>query len=175
MSRSHTRLAWVALVVVVVGALVVASARGGDESETARVERLTDRLRCPECQGSSVADSDVATSRAITTLVAELVADGRSDSEIFGAVKARYGSEILLLPESSGVGLLVWLLPLVFGLLALGGLGLAFFRWRRVPSPPPSEADRALVDRYRFQRTCAGPTPSTPSTPSVPEPEEVPR
>ncbi len=168
---SRTRLTWAVLIVVVLGALVVAGTRGGDESDAARVERLTDRLRCPECQGSSVADSDVATSRAITTLVAELVAQGRSDSEIFGELKVRYDSQILLLPESSGIGLLVWLLPLVFGLLALGGLGLAFLRWRREPAPPPSDADRALVDRYRLQRSSAGSV----SAPSVSAPEEVPR
>src|SRR4029079_5781132 len=43
----------------------------------------------------------------------------------------RYGESILLKPEQNGLGLLVWGLPVLFVVLAGGGVGGAFRRWPR--------------------------------------------
>ena len=50
---------------------------------------------------------------------------------------------------SRSVAAMVWALPVVALVLGAGGLALAFRRWRREPAPPPSDADRALVEQAR--------------------------
>lgn len=56
---------------------------------------------------------------------------------------------ILLKPSGSGLGLLVWGLPVVA--LIVGGAGLAFAlaRWRRTPRLVASDEDEALVRQSR--------------------------
>ena len=61
----------------------------------------------------------------------------------------RYGESILLKPPSSGLGLLVWVLPVVAVALAIVGLGFAFVRWRREPRLQATDADEALVQGAR--------------------------
>lgn len=144
--RLHRLLPWLVLVAVATGALWVAARHGeGAPAVDARVEALTARLRCPTCQGLAVADSPSSTARAITDDVRRRVEAGERDGAILSAYVDRYGEWILLAPRSSGVGVVVWVLPVAALVLAAGGLGLTFWRWRREPRLRPSEADRALV------------------------------
>jgi cytochrome c-type biogenesis protein CcmH len=85
----------------------------------ARVQKLGKELRCPMCQGLSIADSSSSAARAQLDKVRELVAEGRSDQEVREFFVARYGEWALLEPKAEGFNWLVWLGP---GLLVLGGL-----------------------------------------------------
>jgi cytochrome c-type biogenesis protein CcmH len=138
----------VALVAVIVTALVIGGAGRdrGPRTPAARTEAITGDLRCPVCQGLSVADSHTPTADAIREDVRRRVEAGESDREIRAAYVARYSEEILLRPETSGVAALVWLLPVGALLLAVGGLAFAFRRWRREPTLAATDEDRALVD-----------------------------
>ncbi len=93
-----------------------------------RVNAIAVTLRCPTCQGLSVADSDAPISQSMRAIIAEQLADGRTDAEIRGYFVQRYGDWILLSPPSSGLGWLVWARPVVG---VAGGVGLAFGRSRR--------------------------------------------
>src|SRR5262249_49754782 len=55
---------WVALAVVLLAVAVVLAWPGGARSAAERARDLETELRCPECQGLSVADSQAPTSRA---------------------------------------------------------------------------------------------------------------
>ena len=77
--------------------------------------------------------------------ITEDVAAGRTDQEIKSEVVGFYQEEILLQPQATGANLLLWVIPIVLGTLALGGLGLAFVRWRRMGSVHATEEDRELV------------------------------
>lgn len=57
-----------------------------------------------------------------------------SDSQIEQSFVARYGPSILLVPPASGWGALVWFVPLVAVVLALGALGVLFWRRQRALS-----------------------------------------
>ena len=143
-------LPWAALVVVVLGALVWAGRPAGDGSSvSARVNRVTRELRCPECSGLSVADSSSTTAEATRVDVRQRIEDGESDAEIRRAYVELYGDSILLKPEGRGISAVVWVLPVV--LLVVGGAGivLALRRWRRQPRLAATDADRELVDRAR--------------------------
>jgi len=138
----------VALAAVVVAALVVGGAGRSHPSRapSVRAHAIAAELRCPVCQGLSVADSPSPTAKAIYDDVRRRVDAGESDRAIRAFYVGRYGEWILLRPETSGVGALVWILPVTALLLGVGGLALAFRRWRRQPALAATEEDRALVE-----------------------------
>ncbi len=102
----------------------------------ARVQKLGKELRCPTCQGLSIADSPASMARAQLDKVRELVASGKSDEEIQAYFVARYGEWILLSPKPVGFNWLVWLGP---ALLLILGFGVIIRQIRR--TPPPATGD----------------------------------
>ncbi len=78
-------------------------------------ERLSDIIRCPVCQGSSVGDSPSEMARNMKQQVKELLALGFNDEQIIQYFEASYGEFIRLEPRREGINLLVWLAP-VFAL-----------------------------------------------------------
>jgi cytochrome c-type biogenesis protein CcmH len=157
-----------ALAAVVVATLVIGSASGdGDPSPAARTRRLAAGLRCPVCQGLSVADSPSPTARAISDDIRRRVDAGESDGAIRQAYVERYGEWVLLQPAGSGLGALVWALPVAALVLAAGGLTLAFRRWRRDEPGVPTDLDRELVQRALAGRGVADPQISWSEDPSI--------
>jgi cytochrome c-type biogenesis protein CcmH/NrfF len=112
-----------------------------------QVEAIAKTLKCPQCAGQSVADSDAASSRAIRVEIARLVEEGRSASDVRATIAASYGDQVQLIPPASGFAGLVWILPVVALVVALLALSAAFARWRRAPPTAATDADRALVDQ----------------------------
>jgi cytochrome c-type biogenesis protein CcmH len=101
-----------------------------DPSDPARADALAAELRCPDCQGLSVADSQTASAREIRRQVAELVAAGATDEQVRAHFVDRYGEWILLAPASPAA----WVLP--FAALVVGVAGLAAWLVRRSPDAP---------------------------------------
>jgi cytochrome c-type biogenesis protein CcmH len=132
--------------VVLVGALIIGTTTSSPAPTVAdRVHHITARLRCPVCSGETVADSAAPISADIRTAVAERVVGGQSDGQITAYIVHQYPGT-LLTPPTSGVGLIVWLLPVLAFLAAAGLLALAFARWRARPAPAVTADDRALVE-----------------------------
>jgi cytochrome c-type biogenesis protein CcmH len=80
-------------------------------------------LRCPVCQGLSIADSNAEGAVMIQNRIEELVAAGYDQQQITDYFVDKYGEWILLQPPAEGLNLLIWLGPL--GALGIGLLGLA--------------------------------------------------
>jgi cytochrome c-type biogenesis protein CcmH len=97
-------------------------------TNAARTDALAAELRCPDCQGLSVADSQTASAREIRRQIAELVATGATDADVRAHFVDRYGEWILLAPTSPAV----WVVP--FAALALGIATLAIWLVRRRPA-----------------------------------------
>lgn len=146
---TRARLAWVglALVVVVTIALAVGGGDGGAQSPTKQVDAIARTVRCPTCRGQSVAESAAPAAQAIKTEIRRRLDDGESQEQIQRYLEDRYGSDILLTPPSNGVGGLVWILPVVVGVGAAAGLGVALRRWSGRSLAHASDADRAMVER----------------------------
>ena len=85
--------------------------------QEARVQAIAKNLRCAVCQGVSVADSPASMARAQLDKLRELVAAGKSDSEIREYFVARYGEWVLMTPTTEGFNLTVWVAPLFLLLL----------------------------------------------------------
>jgi cytochrome c-type biogenesis protein CcmH len=139
-------LPFAALGVALVVALAIGAGRsGGSRTVAQRVQHITGQLKCPVCEGETVADSNALISRDIRADVQRRVAAGQSDGQIIDYVVHQYPGTRLD-PPAHGVGLLVWLLPVVAVAAAAVGLGLAFARWRARPGVEVTDADRALVE-----------------------------
>jgi cytochrome c-type biogenesis protein CcmH len=138
---------WAVVASVVVFALVAAARPQGPTMDGDRVTAIASELRCPVCQGLSVADSDSPTARDIRNDIAKRVAVGQSGDEIRDAYVARFGEWVLLRPERDGLGGLVWLVPPVVAAAGAAGLTVGLWRWRKQRRYTASEADVELVAR----------------------------
>jgi cytochrome c-type biogenesis protein CcmH len=145
-------LPWIALGAVVVVALAIVVWPNGEPSAAARAHTLETQLKCPECEGLSVADSNAPTSLAIRADIKKRIRQGQGDEEIRQAYVDRYGEQILLQPQGSGISLLVWVLPVVVLVVGAFGIGFVLARNRRAPMLHASEADEQLVERAREQQ-----------------------
>ena len=138
-------LPWLLLVPVLAIALYV-GARGGSDPSTpaARAARLAADVRCPTCEGLSTAESETPASVAVRQEIRRRVDAGESDEEIRAFLVSRYGKDIILTPEGTGVAALVWALPVVVGVCAAGAMALSFRRRRSTGAVATAE-DRRLV------------------------------
>lgn len=91
-----------------------------DPAQEARALELMQRLRCIQCQGQSIHDSDAPIAAAMRHEVRERIKAGQSEAEIESWLIERYGDWISFAPPASGGGLVLWLLPV----LLLGGAAL---------------------------------------------------
>ncbi|MHB8438295.1 MAG: cytochrome c-type biogenesis protein [Acidimicrobiales bacterium] len=146
LSRRAVRGAWVLIAVVLALSLVVgAQHRAPAPSPVQRAAAIDAVVKCPSCEGISVAQSSASTAVAIRTLVRQRIAAGQSDAQIEQFLVDRYGQGILLRPPLRGATGTVWLVPAVALALALGALGRVFWRRRRVVAGAVSDEDRDLV------------------------------
>lgn len=152
MSRAR-RVSWFVIAALVLVSLARATVDDGPPRTTEeQVEAIASTLKCPICRSQSVADSDVAASRAIRLEITRLVEEGQSPSAIRAQIAATYGDEVQLIPPASGFAGLVWILPVVAVVVALVALSAAFARWRRAPEAAATDEDRALVEQALHER-----------------------
>lgn len=119
------------LLLVVGAALLVGSGALSTTPQDAaqRAASLETTIRCPSCIDVSVADSQVATAATLRHQILQWERQGLSSQQIDNIVVGRYGPSILLIPPSSGLSSLLWIVPVVGAVVALAALGTLF--WRR--------------------------------------------
>ena len=91
------------------------------------VQNIGKQLKCPVCQGESVADSPSDRAQEIRAIIRQQIQAGQSDQQIIQYFSDRYGTQIVWSPPWWGFSLLAWLVPVA---LLLGGLVLIFFTLR---------------------------------------------
>ncbi len=94
-----------------------------------RTHEVASLLRCPVCQGMSVADSPSTVALDMKEQVRELLARGYTQEQILDYFQRSYGQFVLLKPEFRGVNALVWILPV---LVLIAGLVLVISKARRL-------------------------------------------
>ena len=119
------------------------------------LDRITEEvagiMRCPVCQGLSIADSPTALAMAMKSEVKEMLSKGYSESQVLEYFEQSYGEFIRLEPKAKGFNLFVWLAPLA---VLLGGLLFLAVRMNRpttaaselAPSPSGTESE---LEAYR--------------------------
>ena len=126
--------------VLVAPSTVQAAAPAGVDSAAREIARS---LRCPVCEGLSVAHSPTALAAEMRALIRKKVAAGELAEEIVAYFVERYGEEVALVPRRQGLGLALWWGPVA--IFVLGGVVVARTLWGgRRPAPPgPAEAGEA--------------------------------
>ena len=125
----------------VIAVLVLRPGVAPSESQVAH--QIAADLRCPDCQGLSVADSSSASALQIRRQIDAQLTAGRLPDQVKQSFVDRYGQWILLSPTAP----IAWLIPLVVFLGAIAGLVAWVVRARRQERPGSlpavSEKDRA--------------------------------
>src|SRR5690606_15391753 len=105
---------------------------------------------CPVCVSESVADSNAQLAQQMREMIQQQLEQGRSEAEIFSYFTNRYGDWIMLDPPKRGIHLIVWILPVVAGLLGLAVVIVLMRRWL-ASARRPIEVDPASLERVRAE------------------------
>ncbi|SEN94659.1 cytochrome c-type biogenesis protein CcmH [Paracoccus alcaliphilus] len=120
-----------------------------DPGLEARARALSQKLRCPICQGENIDESNAAISRDLRLYVRERLVEGDSDAEVLDNVADRFGEFVLFEPRASGGNLLLWLAGPLMALIALL-VAWGFLRARARAEVPATQAlskdERARLD-----------------------------
>ncbi len=111
-----------------------------------RVHDVASQLRCPVCQGESVADSPSQLAQQMRGVIRQQLQSGKSEQEVIQYFRTSYGDQIVWSPPWQGFTLLAWLVPI--GLL-LAGIILLFFvlrDWRALAPASSTAADPELAN-----------------------------
>ena len=114
-----------------------------------RAHQIGARVRCPVCQGESIADSPSQMAHDMMALITEEVAQGATDDQIIDQLLSSYSGAVLLDPPVSGVTLWLWLAP-----LAAIGVGVIVILWWR--SHPGTDEVTASQPRSKKRLVIGG-------------------
>jgi len=110
-----------------------------------RTYEVASLLRCPVCQGMSVADSPSTVALDMKQKVRDLLARGYTQEQVLNYFEASYGQFVLLKPKNP----VVWILPVV---VLLVGAVLVVVTLRRISIPSDNRqptTDNTYIDRVR--------------------------
>lgn len=99
-----------------------------DPAKEAQAKALMETIRCVECQGQSVADSDAAIAGSMRSVIRERIQAGETPGQIRAWLIERYGDYITYDPPLGAVTWPLWLAPIV---LLIGGALIARSSFRK--------------------------------------------
>lgn len=120
-----------------------------------RARDVGEQLRCPVCQGESVADSPSGIAQQMRGVIREQLREGKSEQQIIQYFQDRYGNQIVWSPQWQGFAMMAWLVPIV---LVSGGFILLFFvlrNWHKaipVGTPTANEVEIEDIDERELAR-----------------------
>lgn len=106
-----------------------------------RTNEVAALLRCPVCQGMSVADSPSTVALDMKQQVRELLAQGYTEEQILSYFETSYGQFVLLRPKTP----VVWLLPIV---VLLVGTAIVVVKLRKLEAVPTPDIQPPATDPY---------------------------
>jgi cytochrome c-type biogenesis protein CcmH len=131
---------------------VAAAAQGCPKTSLGDIE---DEVMCPVCGTPLAVATDAPQAQRERAYVERLIAQCQSKDQIKRALVAQFGDRVLALPGDAGSGsdlkdVLVYVVPAAAILAALGGVTLAWLRWRGRRGPteptPAAVADSGRLD-----------------------------
>jgi cytochrome c-type biogenesis protein CcmH len=146
--RSRNLVSVAVILVMAVALILITSTR---PASVDRVEQIGTRIKCPVCQGESIANSPSQMAEDMMDLVSERVSAGVPDQEIVDELLGSYTGAVLLDPPASGATLVLWLTPLVVLVLGIA----VILWWRRHPGSGDAE-EPASPQRSRTRLIIGG-------------------
>lgn len=104
-----------------------------DPATQSRYEELIDEVRCATCQNQSIKDSNAVLADDLRREIREMMAEGKSNEEIYAFLTDRYGDFVLYRPRLDERTVLLWGAPIL--LLLVGGFVLYRVISRRTALP----------------------------------------
>jgi cytochrome c-type biogenesis protein CcmH len=123
------------------------STEAAERALDAQTQEVARSLRCPVCQGLSIAESSTPTALQWKGRIRELLAEGKTPDEVRAFFVERDGEWVLLEPQVRG-NLVFWLGPVVMGGLGLAWVAAVAAKWRKEPEALPSDVGALPKDKY---------------------------
>ena len=143
---------WLALAAGAAGAFSLDTPLA-DPALEVRARALHAALRCPVCQGQSIADSDAGLARDLRAIVRERLAAGATDGEVRAFLAERYGDYVLLEPPVKPATWALWFGPAA---VFAAGVGLAWLLLRRrARAGGPGDAEATPLSAEERRRLAA--------------------
>lgn len=114
--------------------------RAGDELDQV-TEEMAKEMRCPVCQGLSIADSRAESALAMKQEVRELLAEGYSREQVMAYFERSFGEFVRLEPKAEGFNLTVWIAPLLALVLGFGVVVRHLRRGPAITTVAPAESN----------------------------------
>jgi len=108
-----------------------------------RYQTLIDEIRCPVCQGQSIAGSNASLALDLRKKVEQLIVSGKTDNEIHAYMVERYGDFVVFKPPVKKTTYILWLAPFVLLFVCLIILYRATKSRVEKVSPEADELNRA--------------------------------
>lgn len=102
-----------------------------DPAREAQAKALMATIRCVECQGQSVGDSDAAIAGSMRSVIRERIQAGETPEQVRAWLIERYGDYITYDPPLGAVTWPLWLAPVV---LLIAGIAIARSSFRKKAS-----------------------------------------
>lgn len=132
-----------------ISVVIIAPRAFGASSLEENVRQISAELRCPVCQGLSVADSPSRMADQMRDLIRERLEAGESPEAVKAYFVERYGEWILLAPRREGFNLLVWILPFLGLAGGAAALVMVLRRWKSHQAPASPSVNPATLERVR--------------------------
>lgn len=137
------------LLAALLATMLTGFAAAQDPALDARVDTVSQELRCLVCQNQTIADSQADLAVDLRRQVREMLIAGKSEAEVVRYMTERYGDFVVYRPPVRTDTLLLWFGPLI--LLVLG-IALLLRRIRKLPEA----ATLANDDRIRANKLLDG-------------------
>jgi cytochrome c-type biogenesis protein CcmH len=115
-----------------------------DPAQEARARDISQNLRCLVCQNQSIDDSNASLAKDLRVIVRERITAGDSNEQVVDYVVKRYGNYVLLKPPFQADTALLWLLPFILMLVALGA---AWAYLRQQPAMEEGDTVNDILDK----------------------------
>lgn len=118
-----------------------------NEQQRSLFFELSHELRCPKCQNQNLADSDAMIAADLKRKVHELVLAGQDKEQVVSYMKQRYGDFVYYQPPVNSITIWLWLLPLLFIIVALSVLVMNRKQTRFSPDQAQQQQIQELLER----------------------------
>jgi cytochrome c-type biogenesis protein CcmH len=109
------------------------------------VQSIASQLKCPICQGESVAESQSSLAQEMRGVIRQKIQQGQSDQQIIQFFSDRYGTQIVWSPPLSGFGVLAWLVPIMLLLIGIGIVAMTLQNWREASPEMPNSGRASTI------------------------------